>query len=433
MNNKLSNVNEIKKSYLCYGCGTCNVVCSKGAITMQYDNIGRLHPKIDEQKCIDCGLCYKLCPSLDLRGIQLPDAEDCYTGKVLNTYIGKSTDERIYRNSQSGGLVTAILKYLFDTQKIDAAIVCKVIDEIEYTPKATLVTSAEQLYDSQRSSYVPIDMVSAIKGADQYNSFAVVGTGCHIQGFNALANFKPSFNERIKYKLGLICDRTLCKTSTDVLYGELYANEKKRIVWRDKSTGYKEARLLIQSQEGIQTVLPRWQRMVLKDPFTNPRCRICFDKLNTNADIVLGDPWGMNNVDWQNGTSVILTRTEQGESLIQEMKSKSIIVMNPAPLSEVITGQHIELRKDTVASAICIYKEQGWLTPSYADKLSKIARVTHKPEMKAKILSFISNTALTKQEIVSKNIKYLKKEATSRRFRKYMKPLQLVKRIIKKL
>ena len=429
----MSSVKEIKKSYLCYGCGACNVVCSKNAITMQYDNIGRLQPEIDEQKCIDCGLCYKLCPRLDLKGIQLHDTSDCYTGKVLHTYIGKSTDERIYRNSQSGGLVTAILKYLFDTQQIDAAIVCKVIDEIEYTPKATFVTSADQLYDCQRSSYVPIDMVSAIKNADQYKSLAVVGTGCHIQGFNALAHFKPSFNERIRYKLGLICDRTLCKVVTDVLYGDQYANEKKRIVWRDKSTGYKEARLFIRTKEGMRTVLPRWQRMVLKDPFTNPRCRICFDKLNTNADIVFGDPWGMNNVDWQNGASVILTRTAQGESLIQEMQSKNIITMNPAPLSEVITGQHIELRKDTVASAMSFYQERGWLTPSYANKLCKIAQATHKPEMKAKILSFISDTALKKQEIISKNRKYLAKEAISRRFRKYLKPLQLIKLIFKKL
>lgn len=429
----MSNVNEIKKSYLCYGCGACNVFCSKNAITMQYDNIGRLQPVIDDNKCIDCGLCYKLCPSLDLKCIQLPDAEDSYIGKVLNTYIGKSTDERIYRNSQSGGLVTAILKYLFDTKKIDAAIVCKVAFDIEYTPKATLVTSAEELYDSQRSSYVPIDMVSAIKEADHYKSLAVVGTGCHIQGFNALAHYKPSFNERIKYKLGLICDRTLCKTATDVLYSSNSPNEKKRIVWRDKSTGYKKARLMIITKEGKQTELPRWQRMVLKDPFTNPRCRICFDKLNTNADVVFGDPWGMNNVDWKNGSSVVLTRTEQGETLILEMQNKKVIAINPAPLSEVITGQHIELRKDTVASTISIYQEQGWLTPGYAERLCNTTQPTKKAEMMVQILSFINDIALTKQEIIAKNRKYLAKEATNRHLLIFWKPLQLIKRIIKKI
>lgn len=61
----MNNINEIKNSQLCYGCGTCNVVCNKDAITMQYDNIGRLQPIIDDAKCVNCGLCSKICPSLD--------------------------------------------------------------------------------------------------------------------------------------------------------------------------------------------------------------------------------------------------------------------------------------------------------------------------------------------------------------------------------
>ena len=113
----MNNINEIKTSHLCYGCGTCNVVCGHHAITMQYDNIGRLLPMIDESKCTNCGLCYNYCPSIDLKGIQLPDTEDIYVGLVEKVYIGKATDERIYRNSQSGGLVTATVKYLFESGK----------------------------------------------------------------------------------------------------------------------------------------------------------------------------------------------------------------------------------------------------------------------------------------------------------------------------
>lgn len=31
--------------------------------------------------------------------------------------------------------------------------------------------------------------------------------------------------------------------------------------------------------------------------FTSPRCRVCFDKVCVFADIVLGDPWRMTEVD----------------------------------------------------------------------------------------------------------------------------------------
>lgn len=426
----MNNVNEIKDSQLCYGCGTCNVVCNKEAITMQYDSIGRLMPVIDEAKCVNCGLCSKICPSLDQKGIQLPDAEDCFVGNVINTYIGKSCDERIYRNSQSGGLVTTVLKYLFDRGEIDAAIVCKVIDEIEYTPKAMLITQVSELFDSQRSSYVPVDMVSAIKGADQYKSIAVVGTGCHIQGFSALKDFGKNYGDRIKYTLGLICDRTLCKTATDVLYASSFKDKKKRIVWRDKSSGYKEAQLVIKTDDGIQKILPRWQRFVLKDPFTNPRCRICFDKLNVHADMVFGDPWGMSDVDWKNGMSLVLSRTSIGNAIITDMVEKGLADLHSAPLSEVIKGQHIEKRKQNLSIALSLYKKQGWLVPGYADKLGFSSGDTKLPEL---IMRFVHDTSLTKEEIIDKNIKMLRRESwrKTRLYRTAVLILRFIKRKVK--
>ena len=38
--------------------------------------------------------------------------------------------------------------------------------------------------------------------------------------------------------------------------------------------------------------------MALKDMFTAPHCRICYDKVNVFSDIVFGDPWCMDDVDW---------------------------------------------------------------------------------------------------------------------------------------
>ena len=147
----MSNVNIIKASYLCYGCGACNVMCGNHAIIMSYDNIGRLVPSIDETKCTNCGICYAHCPSLDLKGIQLPKLEDFFVGNVEKVSIGRATEKRIYENSQSGWMVTATVKYLFESGKIDAAIMCRVDDSVDYNPKAVVITSPEELYSCQKS------------------------------------------------------------------------------------------------------------------------------------------------------------------------------------------------------------------------------------------------------------------------------------------
>lgn len=84
--------------------------------------------------------------------------------------------------------------------------------------------------------------------------------------------------------------------------------------------------------------MPNIYRYVLKDIFTNPRCKVCNDKLNVNADIVLGDPWGMNGVDWVNGDSLIITRTRLGMTLFEELSARNLVTASKHNISEVISG-----------------------------------------------------------------------------------------------
>lgn len=45
----------------CCGCTACASICPHDAITMQPDTLGFLYPKVDETRCINCGLCEKVC------------------------------------------------------------------------------------------------------------------------------------------------------------------------------------------------------------------------------------------------------------------------------------------------------------------------------------------------------------------------------------
>lgn len=46
----------------CCGCFACFSICSQKAISMEYDQEGFVYPFIDTKKCIDCGLCRRICP-----------------------------------------------------------------------------------------------------------------------------------------------------------------------------------------------------------------------------------------------------------------------------------------------------------------------------------------------------------------------------------
>ena len=48
---------EILEKKRCTGCSACASICTKGAIKLVEDNEGFKHPIIDQDKCINCGLC----------------------------------------------------------------------------------------------------------------------------------------------------------------------------------------------------------------------------------------------------------------------------------------------------------------------------------------------------------------------------------------
>lgn len=49
------------KKSTCCGCAACYSICPVGAICMLPDEKGFLYPKIEEEKCIRCQKCLKIC------------------------------------------------------------------------------------------------------------------------------------------------------------------------------------------------------------------------------------------------------------------------------------------------------------------------------------------------------------------------------------
>lgn len=51
-----------KRKEDCCGCTACSMICPKSAILMIEDEEGFEYPIIDDNICVGCGLCIKVCP-----------------------------------------------------------------------------------------------------------------------------------------------------------------------------------------------------------------------------------------------------------------------------------------------------------------------------------------------------------------------------------
>lgn len=93
-------INHLCQPEYCTGCLACLAVCPKHAISTQTGFLGQILPTIDTDKCIDCGLCDRTCPTLNPLPKEYP--QQCYASWTK--------DENDYLTTTSGGIATAMAK-----------------------------------------------------------------------------------------------------------------------------------------------------------------------------------------------------------------------------------------------------------------------------------------------------------------------------------
>jgi len=90
----------------CTGCSACSNICPVDAINISLDNEGFLAPIISEEKCIKCHKCELVCPELK-KDLHLKNHVE---PKLYTTWIN---NEKILKDSTSGGMFTSIVNFTF--------------------------------------------------------------------------------------------------------------------------------------------------------------------------------------------------------------------------------------------------------------------------------------------------------------------------------
>lgn len=98
---------NIQNKVDCCGCNACGDVCPKQAISYKTDNEGFWYPEVDMEKCIDCGLCEKVCPIINVKDLKKNDLPEsiCYAAEHKNL--------EVVFDSTSGGLFSALADIMY--------------------------------------------------------------------------------------------------------------------------------------------------------------------------------------------------------------------------------------------------------------------------------------------------------------------------------
>ena len=360
-------VTQVAVAYLCHSCGACAACCPQDAIRYLESIGGYLVPEIDRQSCSGCGLCYQVCPGVSFgKTLTALTPQDPFVGKILSCEVGKATDEAIFTNGQSGGVVTALLTHLFATGQIEAALVATMPTATPPRGDVMVATSPDDLVSAQKSKYSPISMLQALRHLGKLKGrVAVVGPACRFHGLHNLLDLRPKLLQRPPLKLGLVCDRVMTSAAIDFLGRQAVKAPISHLVWRDKQRPAYPGNPVVRTGQGEEILLRASQRMAIKDFFTPVRCRLCFDKLNVFADVVCGDPHGIKDIDRVGGETVVLVRTEAGRELVNSAKDAGAVELRGTAKDTAVAGQGISKKRSEWAGFMKAWQEMGHNPPRY--------------------------------------------------------------------
>lgn len=363
----------VAASRLCCSCGACAWACPQNAITYVETVGGYLLPKLDPGVCTECGICLSICPGAGLLpavAARLP--ADPFAGIACQAYVGRAIDERLYANSQSGGIVSALLAHALDSGTIGGVIAAVMVEGTPPRTVARLVKNASALHDTQKSKYCPVPLLSILSEVEkQDRPVAFVGVGCQLHGLHNLCEQLPRLKGKIAFTIGLICDRTMTYAATDYLLKRTHtsAKDSKLLHFRDKACGGYPGSVHVVCSGGVSVCLPPSARMAIKDHFTPARCRLCFDKMNVLADITAGDPWGISGVDRIGGESLAVIRTDLGRHLFHSALDRRAVTARPIDYQQALLGQGIEHKRIDWRGYVDAWSELAFPLPSFCDQI----------------------------------------------------------------
>ncbi|WP_303690575.1 Coenzyme F420 hydrogenase/dehydrogenase, beta subunit C-terminal domain [Megamonas hypermegale] len=314
---------EIKDKKDCCGCYACYNICPKQCITMKVDEEGFWYPVIEQNKCINCNLCEKICPVIN--------PIDRNTSLKLS-YAMKNKDEEIRLRSSSGGMFYLLAENIIRQNGVvygagfDGDFSVKHI-KINKEQEIGLLQGSKYLQSSIGNTYVQVK-----KDLEGDKKVLFTGTPCQIEG---LKNFlrKDYIN---LFTMDFICHGVPSPMIWKEYLNEIRDNKQgeiKTVYFRDKKLGWKlfSLKIIFEKDTYINDLnQDLYMKGFLQDLYLRPSCYNCkFKKINRLSDITVADFWGIDKVlpkmDDDKGTSLIIIHTDKGKQLFDILFDRMIV------------------------------------------------------------------------------------------------------------
>ena len=319
----------------CSGCGICAAVCGKNAISIKLDDHGFYKPIIDDDKCVECGLCKNSCYKYD--------EEIITTDAVEISYAATNKDKDQLLRSSSGGVSRLLMEECIKNgYKVFG---CGYDNKNEFARSfvATTIDELDQFYGSKYFQSYTVDGFVEILKDKTNQKYAIFGTPCQIYAFSQTLPYKRC---QEKYLLvDIFChgcpSMNLWKSYLTYVKKKTACKDFDNIGFRSKIHGWHE--YSFEFKKNDKKYVSNKHRNLFYEIFfsrdiMNEACYGC-NAQNTMGygDIRLGDFWGPQYDTDTEGVSAVVLKTKSGAEVFNSIKDR--LHINDATLEDILASQ----------------------------------------------------------------------------------------------
>lgn len=258
-----------------------------------------------------------------------------------------AADEKIRYKASSGGVVSTIIRYLFEEGRIQNVISYE-FDRYEWF-KPKLINSYEE-YHIVGSIYHDVKLIKFVKEniSDIKDKILVTCLPCQVKAVRKILEE----NKIESFIVALTCSAQMSKEATRFLFKKLDIKEKDIQFFRYRGNGWPSGvqiktrtnKYFFNNNKSI------WTDIFNSHVFTLKRCFLCKDTFGLEADISVADPWLERYITTDNiGATLVLAHTDKGNELIQEaLKSGTLKLKEKISQFEAVKSQAWTLKRKYV-------------------------------------------------------------------------------------